>query len=114
MGGMRNTRDIDIAFQAPGRMRDLWRVVEPEPRLVIPNTKLLSNMMKIFVLTGPGYDNCPTAHRVVGSHVILLSLPFRASGVVRIAPQAYSLVVLNCLYSLMLCTLNSRLNSSHS
>lgn len=32
--------------------------------LVIPNTKLLGNMMKIFVLTGPRYDNCPTALRV--------------------------------------------------
>ncbi|KAK2812789.1 hypothetical protein FQN50_001118 [Emmonsiellopsis sp. PD_5] len=64
MGSTRNTRDVDIAFQAPGGMRDLWRVVEPEPRLVLPNTKLLSNIMKIFVLTGPGYDNCPTAPRV--------------------------------------------------
>ncbi|KAK2783219.1 hypothetical protein FQN53_009305 [Emmonsiellopsis sp. PD_33] len=64
MGDTRNTRDVDIAFQAPGGMRDLWRVVEPEPCLVIPNTKLLSNMMKLFVLTGPGYDNSPTAPRV--------------------------------------------------
>ncbi|KKZ60630.1 hypothetical protein EMCG_04703 [[Emmonsia] crescens] len=45
-------------------MRDLWRVVKAEPRLVIPNTKLLSNMMKIFVLTGPGYDDCLTPPRV--------------------------------------------------
>ncbi|WEW56322.1 hypothetical protein PRK78_001765 [Emydomyces testavorans] len=61
MGGNRETRDIDIAFQAPGKMRDLWAVVETESRLVIPNTKLLSNIMKVFVLTGHGHDTCATA-----------------------------------------------------
>ncbi|KAK2756973.1 hypothetical protein FQN54_004941 [Arachnomyces sp. PD_36] len=58
MGGTRDTRDVDIAFQAPGKMGDLWRIVEAESRLVIPNTKLLSNIVKVFVLTGPGHDNC--------------------------------------------------------
>lgn len=35
MGGTRNTRDVDIAFQAPGKMRDLCRVVEVEPRYAL-------------------------------------------------------------------------------
>ncbi|KAK2806076.1 hypothetical protein FQN51_008029 [Onygenales sp. PD_10] len=51
-------------------MRDLWRVVEPERRLVLPNTKLLSNMIKIFVLTGPGFDNCPTTTYRIGVDLI--------------------------------------------
>ncbi|KAM5444453.1 hypothetical protein MaudCBS49596_008012 [Microsporum audouinii] len=64
MGGTRDTRDVDIVFEAPRKMRDLWNIVECEPRLVIPNTKLLSNIMKVFVLTGPGYDSCPDAIKV--------------------------------------------------
>jgi hypothetical protein len=32
LGGERETRDVDIAFQAPGKMRDLWCAVEAEPR----------------------------------------------------------------------------------
>ncbi|PYI00859.1 hypothetical protein BO78DRAFT_434111 [Aspergillus sclerotiicarbonarius CBS 121057] len=58
MGSNRATRDVDMAFQAPGKMRDMWALVEAESRLIIPNTKLLSNIMKIFVRTGPGYDDC--------------------------------------------------------
>lgn len=30
LGGDRDTRDVDIAFQA--KMKDLWRIVEAEPR----------------------------------------------------------------------------------
>ncbi|KAI1925879.1 hypothetical protein LOZ58_002358 [Ophidiomyces ophidiicola] len=58
MGGERETRDVDIAFQAPGKMRDLWDIVEGEERLIVPNTRLLSNIMKVFVLTGPNFDEC--------------------------------------------------------
>ncbi|KAJ9300689.1 hypothetical protein DTO271G3_1853 [Paecilomyces variotii] len=58
MGGMRDTRDVDIAFDAPGKMRDLWRVLEVQTRLIIPKERLISNIMRIFVRTGPGYDNC--------------------------------------------------------
>lgn len=29
--------------------------------LIIPDTRLLSNIMKVFVRTGPGFDNCQTA-----------------------------------------------------
>ncbi|RAK94919.1 uncharacterized protein BO80DRAFT_370061 [Aspergillus ibericus CBS 121593] len=61
MGSTRATRDVDMAFQAPGKMREMWRLVEAEPRLIIPNTRLLSNIMKVFVRTGPGYDNCQQA-----------------------------------------------------
>ena len=28
------------------------------PSLIIPNTKLLSNIVKVFVRTGPAYDGC--------------------------------------------------------
>lgn len=34
LGGNRTTRDVDIAFQAPGKMKDLWRAVEHESRHV--------------------------------------------------------------------------------
>ncbi|PWY90418.1 hypothetical protein BO94DRAFT_623200 [Aspergillus sclerotioniger CBS 115572] len=64
LGSNRTTRDVDIAFQAPGKMRDLWGLVEREARLIIPNTKLLSNIMKVFVHTGPGYDDCGYAVQV--------------------------------------------------
>lgn len=36
LGGNRATRDVDIAFQAPGNMKDLWRTVEHESRHVDP------------------------------------------------------------------------------
>lgn len=35
MGSPRDTHDVDIAFQAPGKMRDLWGVVEGERRYAI-------------------------------------------------------------------------------
>ncbi|KAL4933146.1 uncharacterized protein BDV17DRAFT_148398 [Aspergillus undulatus] len=56
IGGKSHTKDVDMAFQAG--MRRLWEVVEVEPRLTIPNTRLISNIMKDFVRTGPGYDSC--------------------------------------------------------
>lgn len=34
LGSNRTTRDVDIAFQAPGKMKDLWRTVEHESRHV--------------------------------------------------------------------------------
>ncbi|GLA09682.1 hypothetical protein AnigIFM60653_012014 [Aspergillus niger] len=58
LGSNRATRDVDMAFQASGKMRDIWRIVEAEPRLIIPNTKLVSNIVKVFVRTGPNYDGC--------------------------------------------------------
>ena len=36
MGGSCATHDVDIAFQAPRKMRDLWRIVDPEPRYANP------------------------------------------------------------------------------
>lgn len=30
-------------------------------RLILPNTKLISNILKAFVLTGPGHDDCNEA-----------------------------------------------------
>ncbi|KAL4948428.1 hypothetical protein BDW69DRAFT_203538 [Aspergillus filifer] len=56
IGGDRNTKDVDMAFQTS--MRRMWEVVEGEERLQIPNTRLISNIMKVFVKTGPGFDNC--------------------------------------------------------
>lgn len=46
------TRDVDIAFQTPGKL------VEGERRLVVPDTRLICNIMKVFVWTGPGWDGC--------------------------------------------------------
>lgn len=31
---------------------------------MIPNTKLISGVFKMFVKTGPGYDDCPTYHEI--------------------------------------------------
>ncbi|KAL4967533.1 uncharacterized protein BDV14DRAFT_26473 [Aspergillus stella-maris] len=56
IGGDRNTKDVDMAFQTS--MRRMWEVVEGEERLRIPNTRLISNIMKVFVKTGPGFDKC--------------------------------------------------------
>ncbi|GLA27287.1 hypothetical protein AnigIFM63326_004482 [Aspergillus niger] len=64
LGSNRATRDVDMAFQAPGKMRDIWRIVEAEPRLIIPNTKLVSNILKVFVRTGPNFDGCVNALHV--------------------------------------------------
>lgn len=64
LGGTRTTRVVDIAFQAPGKLRDLWRVVEGERRLVVPNTRLICDIMKVFVWTGPGWDGCGVGVRV--------------------------------------------------
>ncbi|GKZ35377.1 hypothetical protein AbraIFM66950_006005 [Aspergillus brasiliensis] len=61
LGSNRATRDVDMAFQAPGKMRDIWRVVEAQPRLIVPNTRLVSNILKVFVRTGPDYDDCVNA-----------------------------------------------------
>lgn len=34
LGSNRATRDVDMAFQASGKMRDIWRIVEAEPRYI--------------------------------------------------------------------------------
>ena len=77
MGGNRETRNVDIAFEAPGGIHQLWRVLEVETRydlfgswmiatnilcrLIIPNTKYFRNTVKVFVRTGPGFDKCQSA-----------------------------------------------------
>ncbi|OOF93542.1 hypothetical protein ASPCADRAFT_7761 [Aspergillus carbonarius ITEM 5010] len=48
MGSNRTTRDVDMAFQAPGKMRDLWSLVEGESRSVPGD--ILSDLL----LTGEG------------------------------------------------------------
>lgn len=58
------TRDVDIAFQAPGKLRDLWGVVEGEGSLIVPDTRLICNIMKVLVWTGPGWDRCRVGVRV--------------------------------------------------
>ncbi|OJJ79704.1 uncharacterized protein ASPGLDRAFT_1504218 [Aspergillus glaucus CBS 516.65] len=52
LGGTRMTRDVNIAFQTPGKL------LEGERRLVVPGTRLICNIMKVFVWTGPGWDGC--------------------------------------------------------
>ncbi|EEP77959.1 predicted protein [Uncinocarpus reesii 1704] len=56
LGGTRDTRNVDIIFQA--RMEDVWKIVQTERRLIIPSTKPGGATVKIFVHTGPGYDDC--------------------------------------------------------
>ncbi|KAL1984819.1 hypothetical protein VTN96DRAFT_8663 [Rasamsonia emersonii] len=59
MGSTRDTNDVDIAFQAPGKMRELWSIVEKEPRLVVANglRRIYFGIMRVFVKTGTGYVN---------------------------------------------------------
>ncbi|PQE20285.1 hypothetical protein CJF30_00001585 [Rutstroemia sp. NJR-2017a BBW] len=55
-GSNRNTNNVDIAVDTS--MKRLWQIIEPEDRLVIPQSRLVADVMKIFVRTGPGYDHC--------------------------------------------------------
>ncbi|KAE9373016.1 hypothetical protein N431DRAFT_406266 [Stipitochalara longipes BDJ] len=57
-GSPRPTNDVDIAVEA--RMANLWQLVEPQARLIIPNTRNIEGIMRIFVRTGPGHDQCHT------------------------------------------------------
>ncbi|KAL2217179.1 hypothetical protein M432DRAFT_670387 [Thermoascus aurantiacus ATCC 26904] len=70
------THDVDVAFQAPGRMRELWGgggggggedvyvytcLIHSTYSLMltIPHTSLISGIMRVFVRTGPQYsDDC--------------------------------------------------------
>ncbi|PQE22695.1 hypothetical protein CJF31_00001630 [Rutstroemia sp. NJR-2017a BVV2] len=55
-GSNRDTNNVDIAVDTS--MKRLWQIIEPEDRLVIPQSRLVADVMKIFVKTGPGYDHC--------------------------------------------------------
>ncbi|KAL4940721.1 hypothetical protein BDV06DRAFT_213237 [Aspergillus oleicola] len=65
IGGDRTTKDV---FQAS--MRRMWEVIRGRrvmgygSRLKIPNSRLISNIMKVFVKTGPGFDNCARSFEV--------------------------------------------------
>ncbi|PGH15233.1 hypothetical protein AJ79_02598 [Helicocarpus griseus UAMH5409] len=54
-GTLRNTHDVDIVTSAS--MKRLLEVVENEPRLKIPSTRLIEDVMKSFVATGPDYGD---------------------------------------------------------
>ncbi|KAI9761253.1 MAG: cysteine desulfurase [Chaenotheca gracillima] len=54
-GSLRTTHDVDVVTDAT--MAALWRIIEPQPRLIIPDTKLLEGVLKVFVKTGVTYDN---------------------------------------------------------
>ncbi|KAM3088491.1 hypothetical protein ACMFMG_000130 [Clarireedia jacksonii] len=58
-GSNRDTNNVDIAVDTS--MKRLWQIIEPEDRLVIPQSRLVADVMKIFVKTGPGYDHCRDA-----------------------------------------------------
>ncbi|OAL44276.1 hypothetical protein IQ07DRAFT_636334 [Pyrenochaeta sp. DS3sAY3a] len=54
-GSRRTTRDVDIVTDTIPKT--LWTIIEAQPRLIIPNTRLLDGVIKIFVLTGPSYQD---------------------------------------------------------
>ncbi|KAF5871613.1 uncharacterized protein Bfra_008636 [Botrytis fragariae] len=55
-GSARDTNNIDIVVDTS--MKKIWQIIEPESRLVIPQSRLVADVMKIFVKTGPNYDGC--------------------------------------------------------
>nr|POF17013.1 hypothetical protein CFP56_57829 [Quercus suber] len=73
MGSRRSTRDVDMVTNLT--MAQIWSLIEGDPRymgiqlsleklteyvfrLIVPNTRLTADVIKIFVKTGPGYDGC--------------------------------------------------------
>lgn len=61
-GGDRRARQIDFAVQPAGGMRQLKEILRPYPRVRYPN--ICEDIMKIFVETGPGFDECVTYRRI--------------------------------------------------
>lgn len=55
-GGDRKARQIDFAVQPSGGMRQLKEMLQPYSRIRYPN--MCEGIMKIFVETGPGFDDC--------------------------------------------------------
>ncbi|RMD41138.1 hypothetical protein DV735_g4013, partial [Chaetothyriales sp. CBS 134920] len=53
-GAARETKDVDVGTNA--KMRDLWRILD-DSRIILPDTKLLSDMIRLFVYTGPDYGD---------------------------------------------------------
>ncbi|KAK2738394.1 hypothetical protein FQN57_007071 [Myotisia sp. PD_48] len=54
-GSQRNTWDIDVVADAT--MARIWAILIPQPRLKIPNTRLIEGVLKLFVETGPNYES---------------------------------------------------------
>ncbi|ERF74179.1 hypothetical protein EPUS_03369 [Endocarpon pusillum Z07020] len=61
-GSDRKARQIDFAVQPSGGMRQLKEVLRPCPRVRYPN--ICEGIMKIFVETGPGFDECAEYRRI--------------------------------------------------
>ncbi|WEW59183.1 hypothetical protein PRK78_004652 [Emydomyces testavorans] len=53
LGGERDTRNVDMYVGA--KMKDIWKLLESESCVILPQTKLLGDMLRIFVRTGPGW-----------------------------------------------------------
>ncbi|TEY39053.1 hypothetical protein BOTCAL_0470g00100 [Botryotinia calthae] len=53
-GSARDTHNVDIVVGTS--MKKIWQIIEPESRLVIPESRLVADVMKMFVKTGPNYD----------------------------------------------------------
>ncbi|KAI9837596.1 MAG: hypothetical protein M1819_007247 [Sarea resinae] len=58
-GSERQTRDIDLVVQT--NMATLWALITPQPRLIIPNTRLLDGVIKRIEvdLMTPGFKGTP-------------------------------------------------------
>ncbi|EER28540.1 hypothetical protein CPC735_064130 [Coccidioides posadasii C735 delta SOWgp] len=81
LGGKRDTRNVDILFQ--GNIKDIWSIVETQHRLVIPSSRLTTDILKVLVHTGPGYDSCdvqvPVAVTLIESGINQPSIRYRGS-----------------------------------
>nr|POF17011.1 hypothetical protein CFP56_57827 [Quercus suber] len=59
-GGRRSTRDIDFVTNI--KMRGVWAAITGEDRCIIPDSRLIEGVLKIFVKTGGIWDACAEEH----------------------------------------------------
>nr|POE94577.1 hypothetical protein CFP56_16816 [Quercus suber] len=57
-----STRDLDMVTNLT--MAQIWSLIEGDARLTIPAPKIAADVIKIFIKTGPGYDECKVRKNV--------------------------------------------------
>ncbi|KAI5362151.1 Putative Nucleotidyltransferase superfamily [Septoria linicola] len=62
LGSQRSTRDVDMVTDL--RMKQIWSLIEGDSWLIIPKSKKVADVLKIFVNTGPGFDDCKLSKAV--------------------------------------------------
>ncbi|SMQ47808.1 unnamed protein product [Zymoseptoria tritici ST99CH_3D7] len=51
-------------FATPFKMKGVWEAVTGEERIVIPDSRLVEGVLKVFVKTGRPWDECTEQHRI--------------------------------------------------